>query len=74
MDTRFGDCPSCGGDCQFEHLTGYDPRDGSPTGWIEKCDWCDGTGVAAIPTEPLSQEDLDEMAGAGLSPEPWTTR
>jgi hypothetical protein len=57
-EPRFADCPACGGECQFEHFTGYDPRDGSPTGWIERCDYCGGTGIAEISVEPIEQEDL----------------
>lgn len=64
MDTRTRDCPACGGDPEWEVLTGYDPRDGSPTGWIERCDCCRGTGVAEIPVEPVDQDDLAEMCGS----------
>ncbi len=62
MNPRFVDCPACGGDCQFEHLTGYDPRDGSPTGWIEKCDTCGGKGEVEIAAELITQDDLEEMS------------
>jgi hypothetical protein len=57
-DTRLIDCPVCGGNCGFEHLTGYDPRDGSPTGWIEPCDYCHGRGYVLEELEPIEQEDL----------------
>ena len=51
-------CPACGGECQFEYLTGYDPRDGSPTGWIEPCGFCKGKGEVVVDMTPITLEDL----------------
>jgi hypothetical protein len=58
--TIFIECPACGGDCEFEHLTGYDPRDGNPTGWLERCSYCDGKGEVEEEIRLIEQDDLDE--------------
>ena len=66
-DTRIVPCSSCGGDGGHEVLTGYDPRDGSPLGWWERCQTCKGTGDEEIEGQPLELEDLDEIP----PPEEW---
>ena len=43
-DWRMVVCPACNGDGGFEVVTGYDPHDGSPTGYIDKCVECSGRG------------------------------
>lgn len=55
------ECPCCSGECRFEVWTGYDPRDGSPTGYYETCDECKGTGGIEIEPEPITLDDLDKM-------------
>lgn len=62
-DLRLVDCPNCGGETQFEHLTGYDPHDGSPRGWIEPCETCKREGAVFMPAAPIEQCDLSEMCG-----------
>jgi hypothetical protein len=64
-EPRFIECPNCGGDCEFAHLTGYDPRDGSPTGWIERCPTCRGRGEIEAELAPMTQDDLDERDKEG---------
>jgi hypothetical protein len=56
--TRIVECPACEGDPEWEVVTGYDPRDGSPTGWIERCSFCHGTGEVEIEAQPIEQGDL----------------
>jgi DnaJ-class molecular chaperone len=46
-------CPVCNGEGQVEHLTGYDPHDGSEQGWVEPCPYCGGTGEVEIEQEDL---------------------
>jgi hypothetical protein len=59
---RFIECPGCAGDCSVEHLDGgYDPRDGSPTGFIGVCLTCMGRGSIEIDDEPITIEDMDEQ-------------
>lgn len=61
---RIVECDACQGERGFEHVTGYDPRDGSLTGWIEPCDACAGRGVVVLEAELIEQEDLDNQSAA----------
>lgn len=61
-DDRLVPCPRCGGEGSWEVLTGYDPRDGSPTGWVERCDACDGAGGIEEECPLIDEDDLQEMA------------
>jgi len=61
---RLVECPSCNGEGTIEHLDGgINPHDGYPTGWRERCQHCDGTGLVEIEDEPITADDLDEMSG-----------
>jgi hypothetical protein len=62
-EIRWGDCPVCGGDPEWQILTGYDPRTGDPRGWIERCEYCHGTGSAEIDVEPIEEDDLSYLCG-----------
>ncbi len=62
--SRFVECPSCLGERGFEVFTGYDPRDGSPTGWIEPCDYCGGSGEVGEISCPIDEDDLAERDAA----------
>ena len=53
-------CPNCRGEGRIEHLTGYDPHDGSQTGWTEECDWCNGTGEV--------EDEMQDDGRAKLNP------
>jgi DnaJ-class molecular chaperone len=55
-------CPGCNGDGIIEHLWNYDPRDGSPVGYREPCERCNGEGSIEEPLLPITQEDLDEIS------------
>jgi hypothetical protein len=68
MRTILIDCPACCGDGVIEHLWSYDPRDGSPVGYGERCDLCHGTGMIEEELLPIEQEDLDERDGSPSTP------
>lgn len=54
-------CPRCNGEGREEHVTGYDPRDGSPTGWSNICSLCDGTGEVEDEARSVEcDDDLEE--------------
>lgn len=52
-------CAACGGEGEFEVLTGYDPRDGAPTGYVETCGCCNGTGAEFVACEPITCDELE---------------
>ncbi len=54
--TRVEICECCGGEGEVEHITGYSPRDGQPTGWVETCGACDGSGMSDVECEPAGEE------------------
>lgn len=56
------DCPACGGDGGGEVWTGYDPRDGSATGYWQNCATCDGAREVEIIPEVAGPDDLMEPA------------
>ena len=60
-------CENCDGAGEFvsQHITGYDPRDGSPLGWEDQypCPDCDGTGRVLTEVEPITLDDLEEAFG-----------
>ncbi len=53
------ECSACGGDGRFEILTGYNPRNGEPDGYMQTCGVCNGTGGEFIPCEPMTVDDLE---------------
>lgn len=55
------ECTVCHGDRRIEVLTGYDPRDGQPTGYDYQCAACNGTGAEWVATQPIVLSDLDQM-------------
>lgn len=59
MSPIFIQCPSCLGEGrEFQgHPNDPDPRDGGP------CWTCNGERVVEVETQPITMEDLDEMAG-----------
>ena len=61
-DLRMIPCPHCGGEGSWEVVTGYDPRDGQPTGWIERCATCGGTGGIEEECPLIDEDDLEDMA------------
>jgi DnaJ-class molecular chaperone len=65
---RIVDCPACEGEGAFEHVTGYDPRDGSPTGWIDQCRYCGGEGSVIEDAELIDEDDLEAIAGEVAEP------
>jgi hypothetical protein len=58
-DTRLIECPNCNGDCGWEILTGYNARNGEPTGYWQACDYCEARGEIEIEVEPIEMADLD---------------
>jgi len=48
-----------------QHITGYDPRDGSPLGWEEQypCPDCGGSGRVLTEVEPITLDDFEECFG-----------
>lgn len=56
---RMIECPYCDGARGYETITGYDPRDGQPTGFWTECPACKGKGEIWIETQPITLEDLD---------------
>jgi len=58
-------CPACNGDGRFDVVTGYDPRDGSSTGYTMDCTSCSGEGgfEEEVAFEPIGPADLDEVFG-----------
>lgn len=68
-------CPHCAGDGGFEVWTGYDPRDGSPTGYTTECSYCGGTGDDFAEVLPIDDTDLDRLDEDGALPgEPTPTQ
>ncbi len=61
---RFVECPACLGERGFEVFTGYDPRDGSPTGWIERCSYCDGRGEVQEEARLIDEDEIAERDAA----------
>jgi hypothetical protein len=53
-DWRMCVCPACNGDGGFDIPTGYDPNDGSLTGYFSECVDCSGKG------EYLADVSMDE--------------
>lgn len=60
--TKMIECTVCNGDRQFEVVTGYDPRDGQPTGYHQTCGACHGDGAEEIELQPITMDDLEEMS------------
>lgn len=58
---RLIECPACSGDGGWDTLTGYDPRNGEPTGYWTECDTCKGTRGIEIEDQPIEMEDLDNV-------------
>lgn len=60
------DCPVCGGEKEWEVWLGYDPRDGSPTGYVTRCDHCDDDGGVWAEPQARTLEDIEneDMDGA----------
>lgn len=63
---RIVECAACGGEGRilvsgwvYEHGCGVPHRDLLDDG---RCDLCDGTGGEIIETEPVTLEDLEELA------------
>lgn len=61
METRFIECPECGSDGGHETWTGYDPRNGEPTGYWTTCSVCEGRREIEIEVEPVTIDDLDAV-------------
>ena len=53
------ECPFCGGARGYEYWTGYDPRNGEPTGYWVACEPCHGTGEIEVEDEPRTLEDIE---------------
>lgn len=57
-ETRMIECPGCNGEGGHHTLTGYDPRNGEPTGYWTTCDICEGRREVEIEVEPITIDDL----------------
>lgn len=57
-------CRACDGQGRWEVYTGgWDQQDGSPLGYEETCEVCGGSGGEEIEPDPITMDDLDEIAG-----------
>jgi hypothetical protein len=61
-EPRFIACPYCDGQGGADVFTGVNPRDGSDQGYYERCEHCLGSGEIEGEAEPITLEDLDEIA------------
>jgi DnaJ-class molecular chaperone len=53
-------CPACHGDGGHEHVTGFDPFNGSERVRFTRCDVCDGSGSVEEEVQPRTLEDLEQ--------------
>lgn len=60
LEARIVACPACSGEGMWEVHTGYNPNDGSPTGYTQVCDTCDGKGEIEEEPDGRVFTDLDD--------------
>lgn len=55
------ECPLCDGERGWDIWTGYDPRDGSPTGYFQTCNLCNGNGEIWVEMPLITLDDLEHL-------------
>ena len=54
-------CTVCGSEGVLTYSTSYMDEYGNPMERVERCDACEGTGGEVIETQPIDQQDIEEL-------------